>query len=84
MQWYRDLLQAASLILCMVVGFVAFGAQGAIGGIAVHRLVPSAVVLVLAYRRNWVDPWRELRVIPAFILGLAVGIADIIRQRLRR
>jgi O-antigen/teichoic acid export membrane protein len=89
-----SLLQAASLILCMVVGFVAFGAQGAIGGIAVHRLAPSAVMLVLAHRRNWIDPWRELRVIPAFILGVvvgkailmivtAVGIADI-RQRLRR
>ena len=83
-----SVLQAASMILCLVGGFVIAGPFGAIGGLGVHRIIPSLTILLLASRRNWIDPWRELRVAPAFIGGVvagklgvtmitATGIADI-------
>jgi hypothetical protein len=73
-----SLLQAASLILCMILGFVVFGPVGAIVGIAAHRLVPAVATLILASRRDWIRPWLELRIVPAFILGVAIGKAILL------
>jgi O-antigen/teichoic acid export membrane protein len=68
-----SLLQAVSLILSMILGFVLGGPIGAIVGIAVHRFIPAVATLILASRRHWISPWLELRVVPAFLLGLVVG-----------
>jgi O-antigen/teichoic acid export membrane protein len=68
-----SIVQAASLIVCMVIGSAVFGTAGAIAGVAIHRLVPSAVIMFLARRRNWISVWHELRTIPIFIAGIIIG-----------
>ena len=68
-----SMLQAASFLVCVTVGFLAFGLLGAVGGVAFHRIIPSIVIFILARRRDWITPWRELVIIPAFIVGLLVG-----------
>ena len=54
---------------------------GAIVGIATHRLVPSAVIMVLAYERNWISVWHELRIIPIFISGIIIGESVLLIAR---
>lgn len=68
-----SLLQAASMILSMVGGFAIAGSFGAVTGLAVHRIIPSLVILFLAYRRRWISPLRELRIVPAFVAGAVAG-----------
>lgn len=70
---FLSVLQAASLIMCLVIGFFAFGALGAIGGVALHRVIPSVITIFLARRRSWVLIWQELRIVPIFIVGLLLG-----------
>jgi O-antigen/teichoic acid export membrane protein len=83
-----SVLQAASMIVCMIGGFIIAGPFGAVTGLAVHRIIPSLLILLLASRRHWINPWRELRIVPAFVAGVvagrfavtimtALGIADI-------
>jgi O-antigen/teichoic acid export membrane protein len=68
-----SVVQAVSLLTCMVAGFVLEGLPGVVFGIAIHRIVPSILVLELAYRRGWVDILKELRVLPVFGLGIFIG-----------
>jgi O-antigen/teichoic acid export membrane protein len=68
-----SILQGASMLLCMVGGFVIAGPFGAVTGLAVHRIIPSLMILLLASRRHWISPWRELRIVPAFVAGFVVG-----------
>jgi O-antigen/teichoic acid export membrane protein len=68
-----SMLKATSLFSFVVIGFFTFGIWGAIGGIALHRLIPSAVIVFLGYRRNWIWIWNELRIVPAFIAGMLIG-----------
>ena len=70
---FVSILQAASLVVCVSVGFFVYGPLGAIGGVASHRVIPSMVLLVLARQRNWIGILRELRIVPAFIVGVLVG-----------
>jgi O-antigen/teichoic acid export membrane protein len=65
-----SILQAASMLLCMVGGFVIAGPFGAVTGLAVHRVIPSLMVSLLASRRHWISPWLELRIVPAFVGGV--------------
>jgi O-antigen/teichoic acid export membrane protein len=66
-------LQAASMMLCLVGGFAIGGTFGAVAGLGVHRIIPSLTVLILAGRRHWISPWRELRIVPTFMAGLVAG-----------
>lgn len=68
-----SILQAVSLVTCLVIGFLAFGAPGAIAGVALHRIIPAVVIAFLARQRNWIGIWQELRVVPAFVVGLMLG-----------
>jgi O-antigen/teichoic acid export membrane protein len=68
-----SIVKAASLIASMTIGYLAFGILGAIGGVALHRLIPSLVIILLAHQRNWIGIWHELRVIPAFVAGILIG-----------
>jgi O-antigen/teichoic acid export membrane protein len=68
-------VDALSMITFLTVGFLIDGLLGAIAGIALHSLVPSAVILTLAKRRNWVWLWHEFRVVLAFIVGAILGKA---------
>lgn len=71
------IIQAISMIVCISAGYVTFGKFGAIAGVAVHRLVPSLVIVVLAQRRNWISVWQELRIVPIFVLGVILGEASL-------
>jgi len=74
-----SVLQAVSLILCMFGGLAITGSpMGAIFGIATHRIIPSLAILVLAAKRNWIDPWLELRIVPAFVFGVVTGEAIVV------
>ena len=68
-----SIVQAVSLFVCMAGGFALEGIIGVVLGIALHRIVPSILVLILARRQSWVDLWKEMRVIPVFGIGALVG-----------
>ena len=68
-----SILQAVSLVVCMGIGFFAFGLLGVVAGAALHRIIPSAVITILARQRNWVSIPQELRVVPAFVVGILIG-----------
>jgi O-antigen/teichoic acid export membrane protein len=68
-----SVLKSISLFACVAIGFFAFGALGAVGGVAFHRVVPSVIIILLANRRNWIRCWQELIIIPAFLGGLVIG-----------
>lgn len=66
-------LKAVSLFVSIAIGYLVFGILGAIGGVALHRVVPSIVIVLLAHRRGWIGVWPELRIIPAFLVGGLIG-----------
>jgi len=67
------IVQAMSLVACIAAGYAALGTFGAIAGVAIHRLFPSAVIMILAQKRNWISIWHELRIIPILIFGIVLG-----------
>ena len=73
-----SILKAVALIGFVVIGFFAFGLPGAIAGIALHRLVPAIVIIYVAHQRDWIWFRHELRIIPAFILGLLLGKGGVV------
>ena len=70
-------LRAVSIVVCAIGGFFAAGPLGAIAGLALHRVIPSAVIVVFASRRGWISAWREVRVVPVFIAGAAIAKAGM-------
>jgi O-antigen/teichoic acid export membrane protein len=66
-------VQAASLFAFMIFGYLANGVIGVITAIATYRIVPSILILILAYRQGWIDLLKELRVVPVFGIGLLAG-----------
>jgi hypothetical protein len=49
-----------------------------VAGVALHRIIPSAVIIVLARQRDWISIRQELRVIPAFVVGILLGKAAVL------
>jgi O-antigen/teichoic acid export membrane protein len=68
-----SILQAVSLVVCMAIGFFAFGLLGVVGGVALHRIIPSMAIMFLARKRDWISIRHELRTIPAFVVGVLIG-----------
>jgi O-antigen/teichoic acid export membrane protein len=68
-----SILQAVSLMICAAIGFFAFGLLGAVGGIALHRIIPSVVIVLLARQRDWISFGREFRIVLAFVVGVLIG-----------
>lgn len=68
-----SVLQAISLVVCMMVGYWLTGPIGAIFGGVASKAIPSIAILVLGYRKRWIVVHKELRWLPALILGLAAG-----------
>jgi O-antigen/teichoic acid export membrane protein len=68
-----SVLQAVSLVVCMAIGFFAFGLLGVVAGVALHRIIPSAMMIVLARQRDWISIPQELRIVPAFVVGILIG-----------
>jgi O-antigen/teichoic acid export membrane protein len=70
---FASILKAVSLLACMAVGFFLFGVNGAVAGVALHRVFPSALMVLFARQRNWIGVWEELRIVPAFVAGALIG-----------
>ena len=68
-----SMVQAGSLLVCMLMGYWLWGGFGAIVGIAVNRAIPSVIMLRLAFRQGWISPLHEMRVVPIFAAGFAVA-----------
>jgi O-antigen/teichoic acid export membrane protein len=68
-----SVLQAASLVSCLSLGFYFFGTLGAISGVAINRIFPSMAIIFLAHRLNWISVWKELRWIPIYACGFLIG-----------
>jgi O-antigen/teichoic acid export membrane protein len=66
-------VQAVSTILCILGGFFIAGTLGAVMGLVAQRVIPTLTILLLAGRRHWISPWRELRIVPAFVVGAVAG-----------
>jgi Na+-driven multidrug efflux pump len=65
-----SIVDAVSMVAFLAIGFLIDGLFGAVASIALHRFVPSTVILVLAKRRDWVWLRHEFRVIIAFTAGI--------------
>jgi O-antigen/teichoic acid export membrane protein len=74
---WLSVLQAASLIVCLSLGYYFYGALGAIAGVAASRIFPSLAMLALAYQANWISIWKELRWIPTYAIGFMFGEAAV-------
>jgi O-antigen/teichoic acid export membrane protein len=68
-----SIVEALSMVLLLSAGYVEFGALGAIGGVALNRVVPSLIFMRLAYSQGWISIRHELRTIPIFAFGLLLG-----------
>ena len=68
-----SVIDGVFLVLSLVVGYSAFGAIGAVAGIAISDIAPSLAFLILAHRRRWLSIWHELRIVPMFAAGIFLG-----------
>jgi O-antigen/teichoic acid export membrane protein len=68
-----SIVQAASLIACLIIGYLMGGTIGAIWGVAIHKVIPSSVILLIARQKQWVDFGKELRVFLIFFAGVVIG-----------
>jgi O-antigen/teichoic acid export membrane protein len=68
-----SVLQAASLIAFLLLGYAIAGVLGAIWGIALHKIIPTAIISFVARRRQWLNLYKELRIVLLFIIGAALG-----------
>ena len=65
-----SVIDGVFLVLSLIVGYLAFGAIGAVAGIAISDTAPSLAFLILAHRRRWLSIWHELRIVPMFAAGV--------------
>jgi O-antigen/teichoic acid export membrane protein len=68
-----SVLQAASLVTCLTLGYHFYADLGAIAGVAVSRVPPSLAMLALSYQANWMSMWKELRWVPIYAAGFMLG-----------
>jgi O-antigen/teichoic acid export membrane protein len=68
-------LQAASLVICLGVGYHLYGPLGAIASVPASRIFPSIAMIMMAHRAGWISFWGELRWILSYTVGLVLGKA---------
>ena len=68
-----SVLQAFSLLTFTTLGYVIGGVTGVIWGIALHKFLPAATILLLAQQRRWFDLYKEFRVPIMFVVGVVAG-----------
>jgi O-antigen/teichoic acid export membrane protein len=71
----NSLLLTASFFAATYVGYAMSGSTGVIWAIALYSWPATLVLLARAYRRGWVDPIREIAMLPFLLVGLALGFA---------
>jgi O-antigen/teichoic acid export membrane protein len=70
---FGTLVHAASLAICLPLGYYFYGPVGAVAGITSSRLFPSIFLIGCAFRHSWVSVWREILFLPTFFLGALGG-----------
>lgn len=73
-----SILHAIFLVAALPTGYIFGGLEGAIFGIALHRVPATLVTLAIAHRRGWISPWREVRFVPLVAVGAAAGYAGTV------
>jgi O-antigen/teichoic acid export membrane protein len=68
-----SILQAISLLTFVFIGYALASISGAIWGIALHKLVPTAAIFIFARQRHWLDLYKEFRVVAIFVAGILGG-----------
>jgi O-antigen/teichoic acid export membrane protein len=74
---FHSASMSVSFVAAVVFGQAFFGWTGAIWAVALYAWPPTALILMRAYRRGWIDPIREISMVPTAALGLAAGYAFV-------
>ena len=72
---FNSLILSASFFAAAYVGYALSGSTGVIWAIALYSWPATLILLARAYRRGWVDPVREIVMLPFVLAGLALGFA---------
>lgn len=70
---FNSLTLSASFFAAAYVGYALSGSTGVIWAIALYSWPATLILLARAYRRGWVDPVREIVMLPFALAGLALG-----------
>lgn len=75
-----SLLQTATIWGGLTVALAGFGSvPGALLVVAFHRVPEIALLLGMSHREGWVDPVREVRLLPLIAVGAGAGwIMDVL------
>ncbi|MDP1699405.1 MAG: oligosaccharide flippase family protein [Aestuariivirga sp.] len=71
----NSLILTASFFAAAFIGYTMSGSTGVIWAVALYRWPANVVLLARAYRRGWIDPIREIAMLPFILVGLALGFA---------
>jgi O-antigen/teichoic acid export membrane protein len=72
---FNSLILSVSFFAAAYVGYALSGSTGVIWAIALYSWPATLILLVRAYKRGWVDPVREIVMLPFGLAGLALGFA---------
>ncbi|MBZ0262563.1 MAG: oligosaccharide flippase family protein [Hyphomicrobiales bacterium] len=70
-----SLMMTVSFFAATYVGYALSGSTGVIWAIALYNWPATLILLARAYRRGWIDPLREIAMLPFALVGLALGFA---------
>lgn len=71
----NSLILSVSFFAATCLGYALSGATGVIWAIALYSWPATLVLLMRAHQRGWVDPIREIVMLPFALAGLALGFA---------
>lgn len=64
-----------SLFIAVIAGYYIAGWIGAVWGVTIYSWPATFLVLLRSYRRGWVDPVREVIMLPFVFVGVTLGLA---------
>lgn len=71
----NSVILSASFFVAVFIGYSLSGWIGVIWAIALYSWPATLVLLARAHRRGWVDPLREIVMLPFILAGLTLGFA---------
>ena len=63
-------------VAAILIGYPLSGRTGMIWGIALISWPAILMLLITAYRRGWIDPIREIAMVPVAFFAIALGFAE--------
>jgi O-antigen/teichoic acid export membrane protein len=72
---FNSLSLTASFVVAIYLGYTLSGSTGVIWAVALYSWPATLILLTRAYRRGWVDPIREIKMLPFVLVGMAAGVA---------